>query len=332
MKHLVLPDERIRRLPFYLAMEEWAAHRMPPGEYFFAWRTKPTVICGRHQEIDKEVNLDFCRAHGIDVCRRRSGGGCVYADMNNWMFSYVTPSDEVTTTFAGYTTMIASMLATLGFDVAATGRNDLFINGRKVAGNAFYHLPGRSIVHGTMLYDIDTSTMSRAITPGKAKLESKGVKSVASHVTCLKDEGMALSVEEFGKYAVEHLTDGSPIVLTEAQIAEIEEIEKGYYEPSFLAGHFRDMPSEKSRALIRKRRIEGVGDFSVAIVLDAERHISSVGISGDYFITGDLEREIISRLKGVKYEADAIGNALATIDPDSVITGLSRQQLISLLI
>ena len=332
MKHLALPDNRIRRLPFYLAMEEWAARQLPPDDYFFAWRTAPTVICGRHQEMEKEVDMAFCRAHGIDVCRRRSGGGCVYADMNNWMFSYITPGDEVTTTFAAYTGMIAEMLASLGFEASATGRNDIFIKGRKVAGNAFYHLPGRSVVHGTMLYDTDIATMSRAITPTKAKLESKGVKSVASHVTSLKAEGISMSVEEFGRYAVQHLTEGAPLVLTPSQLREIETIEQGYYEPAFLAGRFREPASAANSPLVRKRRIEGVGDFCVAIGTDSGGRISSVGISGDFLLTGDLERGIVARLNGLKYDKETIAAALADIDPTEVIAGLSREQLITLLI
>lgn len=332
MKHLLLPDESPRRLPFYLAMEEWAARRMPPCEYFFAWRTRPTVICGRHQDMDKEVDMAYCRAHGIDVVRRRSGGGCVYADMNNWMFSYITPSDEVTSTFGRYTAMMTSMLSSLGFDVAATGRNDIFIGGKKVAGNAFYHLPGRSIVHGTMLYDIDFDTMSHAITPGRAKLESKGVKSVSSHVTCLKTEGIKMSVKDFGRYAIEHLTDGKPIVLSPAQLAEIEEIEKGYYDPAFLAGRFKDLSEKHLPEIVRDRRIEGVGEFSTAITLDEERHIRTVAISGDYFITGDIDTEIISRLKGIRYDSGEIAEALADCDPENVIPGLKREQLLSLLI
>lgn len=146
-------------------MEEWIARHLSPDDYFFIWRVKPTVICGRNQDIEKEVNLPYCRTHGIDVVRRRSGGGCVYADMNNWMFSFITPDEVVSTTFGRYTTLIAGMLRSLGFDASATGRNDIYIYNRKVSGNAFYHMPGRSIVHGTMLYDIDVERMTNAITP-----------------------------------------------------------------------------------------------------------------------------------------------------------------------
>lgn len=177
MRHVAFSPETDvinRRLPFFLALEEWVARRMPAGDYFFSWQVDPTVICGRNQEIDKEVNLEYCRSHGIDVVRRRSGGGCVFADRQNFMFSFITASDMVVEVFAAYTEMIAAALRKVGIDATSTGRNDITIGGKKVSGNAFYHLPGRSIAHGTMLYDFDPVHISNAITPSKAKLESKG--------------------------------------------------------------------------------------------------------------------------------------------------------------
>ncbi len=89
-----------RPLPFYLAMEEWLARREGPDSYFFMWQVDPTVICGRHQDVELETDLDFCHSHDIRVVRRKSGGGCVYADRNNIMMSYITPSADVMTTFA----------------------------------------------------------------------------------------------------------------------------------------------------------------------------------------------------------------------------------------
>ena len=70
MMHLELPDEHVRPLPFYLAVEEWAARRLPAGDYFFIWRVAPTVICGRNQDIALEVDIDYCRREGISLCQR----------------------------------------------------------------------------------------------------------------------------------------------------------------------------------------------------------------------------------------------------------------------
>ena len=54
----------------------------------FTWIVPPTVIYGRHQSAEVEVNEAYCRAHGIAVVQRKSGGGCVYADEGNLMIAY----------------------------------------------------------------------------------------------------------------------------------------------------------------------------------------------------------------------------------------------------
>lgn len=242
MTHLTLPTDETRRLSFYLAMEEYAAKSLPiEGEvgrgsaFFFLWQVEPTVIFGRHQVIENEVNLDYCREHGIEFYRRKSGGGCVYADKSNVMMSYITCSDEVQTTFREYMQMVCGMLRELGLDATSTENNDVLIGGRKVSGNAFYHMPGRSIVHGTMLFDTDMQHMLQAITPPKQKLTKHGVESVRQRITLLR-EHTSLSIEEFKRFAVERLCTDT-LQLTEEDVRNIETIEREtYLNPEFIYG------------------------------------------------------------------------------------------------
>ena len=84
MKNIVLPDSVDRSLVFYLAMEEFVAGEID-SDALFVWRVNPTVIIGRNQDLEAEVNMEFCRRNGIEVVRRKSGGGCVYADKGNIM-------------------------------------------------------------------------------------------------------------------------------------------------------------------------------------------------------------------------------------------------------
>lgn len=333
MKHPVLPTDDQHPLPFYLAMEEWIAQHMPADDYFFIWRVQPTVICGRNQDIEKEVNLPYCHNNGINVVRRRSGGGCVYADMDNWMFSYITPDEEVSVTFERYTSMIAEMLRSLGFEATATGRNDIFISNRKVAGNAFYHMRGRSIVHGTMLCDFDAERMANAITPSRSKLESKAVQSVPAHITCLKNEGLKISVEEFGRYAVTYLTHGCDIFLTPEDVAEIKEIEQTYYSPSFFSGRQKSCGETSVLPVIRRHKlVDGAGEFNISISLNERREIDNLIISGDFFALDDIESKLIRPLKRIEYTLSSLSAVIGSLDPPSLIRGLTRETLLSLLI
>ena len=232
MKYIALPTNENRQLSFYLAMEEYVARHLQEPDCFFMWQVAPTVIFGRNQVVENEVNLEYCREHDIRVVRRKSGGGCVYADMDNLMLSMVTDGDNVGFTFNRFVTMIQLALHKIGVTATSTAHNDIMIGDRKVCGTAFYQLPGRSIVHSTMLYDTNMQHMLNAITPSAEKLEKKGIQSVRQRITLLKDH-TPLSLDEIKQKIRDTLCDGE-LVLTEEQVAGIEEIEQIYLKQDFI--------------------------------------------------------------------------------------------------
>lgn len=323
MKYVKLHDGVLSRpLPFYLAMEEYLARTRQEDDLWFWWIVPPTVIIGRNQLMDTEVNMPYCREHGIQVYRRKSGGGCVYSDYGNVMFSYVCHSNDVETTFRRYTAAVADMLRSLGIDAEATGRNDILVGGRKVSGNAFYHVPGRSIVHGTMLYDTDFGNMANAISPPASKLQSKGVSSVRQRIATLKPL-IDLSLQEFVDYAREHMTD-STIELGPGDVEAIDVIMQEYLRPEWICGR-------NPRASVnRSARLADVGGINVAVELSGGC-IADINFSGDFFITGDLDA-LAGRLRRVAYSREAIEAALKPADVGSIIHGLTAEDLINLII
>lgn len=242
MIYIDLNENRVRRLSFYLAMEEWVARHMDEPECFFMWQVEPSVIFGRNQDIYSEVNLDYCRQHGIQFYRRKSGGGCVYADMSNVMLAYITTADEAQTTFEHYMKMIVGVIKKMGVGASWTEHNDIMIGDRKVSGNAFYHLTttlggrtvGRSIVHGTFLYDTNMENMVASITPSDEKLIKHGVQSVRQRI-CLFKDFTTMTFPEVRAFFRNNLTDKA-VTLTPEQINEIEELEKEYLKPEWIFG------------------------------------------------------------------------------------------------
>lgn len=322
MTYITLPEEQQHRLSFYLAMEEYVAREMDVDDGFFMWQVNPTVIFGRNQLIENEVNIDYCRQHHIETYRRKSGGGCVYADMGNVMFSYVTKDENVTLTFNRYINLLVLLLYRMGIEAKATGRNDVLIDGRKVSGNAFYHIPGKSIVHGTMLYDTNMSHMVGSITPSDAKLVSKGVKSVRQHIALLKDY-TTMSLKEFMAFARQNLCD-SEIRLSHEAVARISEMEQEYLSEAFIYGH------NPSYTLTRHGRIEGVGDFEVRMQLK-NGVIKAIDIMGDFFLIGDIEQGILSHLRGCRLQREALEEALP-LQTGDIILHLRKPDLINVLL
>lgn len=323
MKYLRLPNNESHILPFYLAMEEYATRIFREDDLFFMWQVKPTVIFGRNQVLQNEVNLDYCDAHGIEYYRRKSGGGCVYADMSNIMFSYITRSDNVTTTFSQYTSAVVKMLKSLGLDASDNSRNDIMVNGLKVSGNAFYHIPGYSIVHGTMLYDTDMVNMANAITPSSTKLQSKGIKSVESRITTLSQH-LSMGIDEFKNYVKDNMCDGE-MTLDADDINGIEEIMKSYLAPEFIMGNNPRCNME------RKQHIDGVGEIEIKFEL-VHNTIQNLNIAGDFFLLGDIDHAIIDKLNGTPLTRAAVENALKHVEVSEVIVNLTNKQFINLLI
>lgn len=323
MIYIALPEKRKRRPSFYLAMEEHIARtKNICDDCFFMWQVQPSVIFGRNQLIEDEVNLSYCKEHNIEIYRRKSGGGCVYADLANIMFSYITRDENVNFTFNRYINMIILMLCKLGIDAKTSGRNDILIDGKKISGNAFYHIPGHSIVHGTMLYDTNMENMVGSITPSNRKLISKGVKSVRQRIALIKDY-TNLTLNDFKGFIKNDFCD-KEITLTEKDIQIIKMIEKEYLSKEFILG------KNPRYTIIRKRRIEGCGELEVTLEVKNEI-IKKIDLHGDFFVTGDVDREILIPLIGTRLVRNELNQVLPD-DLSHIITNLQKKDLIDMIL
>ena len=209
MKNVILPDIGQQSLSYYLAVEEQVARQID-DEAFFVWQSDPTVIIGRNQDLEAEVNIEYCRDHNIEIVRRKSGGGCVYSDKGNIMISYISRRGDVSEVFDRYLSALTACLCSLGLDAVRSDRNDVLVCGMKVSGNAFHQLPDRSIVHGTLLFSTDFDVLEQAIRPPVEKLVRHGIRSVRQRVANLSDFLPSdWNVERLKQYLVDYFTDDS---------------------------------------------------------------------------------------------------------------------------
>ncbi len=234
-----------KRLVWYLAAEEYFAKRIHAlwqgygngsGEVLFTWIVPPTVIFGRHQVMANEVNIDYCTTHGIAMYRRKSGGGCVYADEGNLMLSYIATSPHSEQVFQSYLDGMSDCLQQLGYDAVKSTHNDIMLGEHKVSGNACYALSNATIVHGTLLYDVDFDTLQHAITPSREKLAKHGVESVRQRVMNLKNCANTLntlSILALAQQVKEYWCNQSYIP-TEEELLEIDKIEEEYLSIDFI--------------------------------------------------------------------------------------------------
>ena len=324
MKYILLPKpDTIHQLPFYFAIEEYVARHYTDDDYFMGWRVSPTVMLGRNQLIDNEVNTDYCKEHKIDIFRRKSGGGCIYADKGCIQFSYISRAVNANEAFAAYMQRMADLLKGLKIDAQLSGRNDILIDGTKVSGCAFYQLSNRSVLHNSLLFDTQLDHLSNALTPAKEKLQSKGVASVRQRVTNVATYTQ-LDILAFMDYVQQEMCGTEVLELTEEDMKEVAEIEKELASDDFVYG------KNPKYSLIRKHRFDGVGTLEAHIELK-NNIIGSVNMVGDYFLLGDIDHDFLSLLKGCEFTREAVEERLKDIDLSTIIRGLKLRQFLRLL-
>lgn len=307
---------------FYFALEEYVLTKLLKDDetYFFTWEIHGVVI-GKNQVIENEVNLNFLKEHNIDVYRRPTGGGCVYADHRNTMFSIVTKRTNKEFTFKTYLSKIIDAMKLLNIQIEFSGRNDLLFEGKKISGNAFLQNKYGMLMHGTFLYDCDLETMVRAITPSDEKLVSKGIDSVRSRVTNLKPYLNGLTQEQLIKHFENTLTYKT-YELSAEEISIITEMAKKYETKEWI---YKKQPAYTK---VLKRRLSG-GLFEIRLDLD-EGIIKQMTVQGDFF---DKEPVSLfeSNFKDVSYDKESIKNICETHKIEDYILDAKTDDFIALL-
>jgi lipoate-protein ligase A len=142
---------------------EGVASGGPPTLRFWRWDPSAATI-GRFQDVDSEVDLEYCHLHNIDVVRRMSGGGAVFHDSGReFVYSMTVPEDLFPGgVVEGYSVILAAVcegMARMGLKGWVKDDNNLMVEDRKVSGNSQRRSRGVVQVHGTVLVEVDEATM-----------------------------------------------------------------------------------------------------------------------------------------------------------------------------
>ena len=293
-----------------------------PDTVFLFWRTTPTLMVGKYQNVLEEINKPYADAHGIHLVRRMSGGGTIYTDLGGWQFSFIQHKEAGEIEFGQYIAPVIGALGEMGVRAAFNGRNDLTIDGRKFSGNAQYRLGDCIVHHGSLLFDTDIRQMAEATTPDSYKITSKSIKSVRDRVTNISDHlPVPMDPETFKETMVRHIMNGSTAVytVTPEDDARIREIARERFQSW-----------EQIFGKSPKFTIDRVGRFrggKMQFRLDVQKGvIRSAAVYGDFFSTLDAET-IGGALTGCPYERGAVLAALRAHGIDGAVYRISAQEM-----
>ncbi|MBE9488042.1 MAG: lipoate--protein ligase [Bacteroidetes bacterium] len=314
---------------FNMAFDEYCLENIDCEEpFFFLWQNEPTVVIGANQNAYKEVDLEYLEKNKIHLVRRFSGGGAVYHDNANLNFTFIgkfTQDKEVFEQYIGY---IIDALQQMGLeDVAMTGRNDILMKGMKISGCAKRIFKDKCMVHGTLLYDVDTTILKNVLNGPKSKMKLRGTSSVSKQVANIKDYLPQLkNVSEFKQELENILSENGKdcMVLTPQQIAEVEAIgEEKYASKSWVYGKMA-----KSNICYESKL--KCGTIEAEMVVNGDT-IESVHFNGD-FIGDKNVKELEPMFEGLKYNHSNLIDFFERVEPNRYFDGAMPADLTNLML
>jgi len=231
----------------------------PPTLRFFAW-APPTVSLGYGQPLDRHVDVAACRALGVGLVRRPTGGSAIYHDGPERELTYsVVASNEdlgiapdLLETYHWIARALVRGLRALGapaeivpvtgtrglaapaFCFARTGRYEIEIGGRKVVGSAQRRHGACFLQHGSVLLGADVARLRRLFPTTPDPLATMTTLEAAlGYRPKFEDVAGALA----RAFEAEHGLRLEPGALTPDERARAEAlVRERYATPAWLAG------------------------------------------------------------------------------------------------
>ena len=284
-----------------LAVEEYLLLHCEPQEcILYLWQNQNTVVIGRNQNAWKECKVESLEENGGHLARRLSGGGAVYHDLGNLNFTFLVSKENYS--IDRQLEVIVKAVQKLGAKAEKSGRNDILIDGKKFSGNAFYEQEQHCYHHGTLMMNVNKEMLSKYLTVSKEKLQSKGVDSVKSRVTNLKEYLPELTLEELKKALRESFEEVYGLKAEEKKMedldaAKIEEKIAHFSSWKWLYGRKLDFQYELSHRF-------AWGGLTLQFQVEAGK-IKDVEVYSDA-LNIELAEAIPKFLKGIKYRKETM--------------------------
>ncbi|MBI0584025.1 MAG: lipoate--protein ligase family protein [Methanomassiliicoccus sp.] len=186
----LLPFRR-ERASMNMAIDEAVSESVSSGGAptirFYGWEPSAVSI-GRFQRIEDEVDLKECAIHGVEVVRRRTGGGAVYHDRDGEItYSVIAPEEvmgkDIPASYREVCGWVIDALSDLGMTADFAPINDVTVAGRKVSGCAQTRRGGVFLQHGTVLHSINVRKMFSLLKVSDEKLSDKAIAAAEDRVT-----------------------------------------------------------------------------------------------------------------------------------------------------
>ncbi len=303
-----------------LAGDEWLALQAAAGKPCLRLYTykNHSALCGRFQEISHEIHLDYCREKGIAINRRPTGGGAIFMGKDQLGIALCLPGKETDTygrareIMARFSAGIVKALQQLGVNARFRRKNDIEVDGKKIAGLGIYRARnGGLLFHSSLLLDMDIARMLRVLDTPFEKIGDKEVTTVAGRITTIRREtGNHLTMDELRRAVRAGYADEFDITLSERPLdgRELDEIEalaaSKYRQDDWI---YQPSPVADASGSAKIKTPAGLLDVRVTL---AGPQMKAVYIRGDFFTAEQAIADFEGHLRWHSTQADKIHETL----------------------
>lgn len=306
---------------FGLAADETNARRAgegtsPPTLRLYTYQ--PCALVGRFQTLENELRVDSCREQGIPVGRRPTGGGAIVMGPEQLGVAWTLPGAEqdgyrhARAMMARFSEGLVAGLSPLGVSARFRGKNDLEVEGRKVAGLGVYRdKSGGVLYHASVLVDLDIAWMLGLLSTPFEKISDKTIATVAQRVTTVRREaGRTVSLDEardsiaegFARVFDVRLERGS---YSDEELRETRVLERDKYATEEWIQQRIDMPDSFGTHKVKTP----AGLLEIRATL-AGPTLKAVYVGGDFFASEGALADLEGALR---WHSSAVGAVRETV-------------------
>lgn len=282
-----------------------------PDTIILVGPTDPYVCIGYHQELEKEVDVDYCREHHLPIYRREVGGGAVYLDKGQVFTQWIFQKNHLPATleerFALYIQPLVDTYQS--FHIPANHRpvNDIHVQGKKIGGTGAAQMGEAEVVVGSLMFDFNFDLMARVLKVSSEKMRDKIHQSLNEYMTTMTRQlGQAPDYEAVKREYIRQVVAalGRPAEYddpTPQELAVTEELEARFASDEWLyqKGGLRRTGAVKIHAdvYLAEAAYKAPGGLIRATARWREGRIDDLTLSGDFtmlpaFAIGALEQAL----------------------------------------
>lgn len=274
--------------------------------------TTPYVCVGLHQEVEKEVDLEYCGSAGIPVTRREVGGGAVLLDHDQVFWHCIFHESRVPSlvedVFRLFLAPPVNAYRAMGIPAVHRPVNDIQVQGRKIGGTGAASIGQAMVVVGSLMFDFNHALMARVLKVPSEKFRDKVYQSLQEYITTIRrelgeaapsrEQAVQALLQEVARTFDAEVYEGEPTERERQLIAQQEQRMQSR-QWVFARGSLPRYGVKIAEGIrVLEASVKTPGGLVRTTVRVRDGRIEDVSISGDFFFfpagaLAELERSLV---------------------------------------